>query len=650
MPAQSLPALRPPKMVQVGKWQRVDHSPEWGQRGFQRAIYRPGSLVGTALQGAPLAEIDRWFRDQWETWGQQVQHQRVEFKRLDDGTYEVDVLDNVGPIPDRVPYRQGIGDLRPELRSSLRIVLGWTYAGQPFVSDPESWPHALIGGSTNGGKSYLLMSLLTQMVDKPPSLVRLALADLKDGLLEEFNMLPHVVGPCAPSTPATLDLVRSMHQEMTARLDFLKSPVLIRYPTAETAAERAVSVMPFRELREWNKSMLHDLGRPDLAMPQVLLVVDEWKRAMDGSDGAKELKRLVDDLMRAGRSVGFHVWLCAQDPQKGDPAKGTETFPAGIMELAATRIAMGFGATDLMWRLTLNNRNLGHDKELLRGTRGDIPQGRGMIVAGNEGVPFQGLLIDRTRGSLIKEGGRTEQSSLLAQAQAAATFKPGARLLLERPYAPKGQVSQLVIDLSRSGDEAVQIEYAPAAPASCPARPRTDYTTLFDPPTRADRMGRPRDPNAPYREDDAPDPDDEPSPRRPSQVETRRLEPLTALRFLYRAQIAADAEGRGPIEVSRAKLGQLIRQDGRIAPGNVQLTYALRLLRNHGLLADEGRFARLAYGDWSEARDALRDALDADGPDDEDDPEGPDGASADEATDPADDEDDPDAAADGDEG
>jgi len=199
-----------------------------------------------------------------------------------------------------------------------------------------------------------------------------------------------------------------------------------------------------------------------------------------------------------------------------------------------------------------------------------------------------------------------------------------------------------VVDPQVPGDAAVQVELAareaPAAPA---VKPRVDYTRIFGPPTRADRIDRPRDPNAPYREHDEPDPDAEPTPRRPTQVETRRLEPLTALRFLYRAQIASDAEGGGPIEVSRAKLAEMIRQDGHIAPGNVQLTYALRLLRNRGLLTDEGRFSQLAYDDWTEARDALRDAAeDADGPEDEDGAEGSDAGSADDSVDLADDEDD----------
>ncbi len=613
-----------PRLRKLGVAQRIERSPEYGLRPFWRQLYRVDArlLRGTPLEGRTSREIDDFWRSAAAGW-EQRDHRKVVFSILENHDYQIDVLDDFEPVPDQVSFRSGYAAQRAELRSSLGLVIGATNGGQTLISNADAWPHAIIGGSSGGGKSVFVASLLAQVADKSPALVRLALGDLAGSDLGPFARLPHAIAPLADDLASVLALFGQVEAELTARQAFLTRPLAIRRPDgSHTEIEDGVP-----NLDTWNH-LVARLERPDLALPRVLVAIDEWKQAMDGSDQAMELAALAARVMRVGRKWGGRVWLIAQEPKKG---QGKDiTFPSDILANADTRIVLAKGGTALLWRLMLGDAaSFDADRPRLIGTRGDIVQGRGVFRSAGEDTVFQGLFLSREHDA---DDLSSELTRHIREAAKRAELRAEARLLVERPYAPTGRVLRVVIDPQVPGDAAIQVEHAAAPPASPAVKPRTDYTTLFDPPTRADRIGRPRDPNAPYREDDAPDPDadDEPSPRRPTQVETRRLEPLTALRFLYRAQIAADAEGGGPIEVSRAKLAEMIRQDGRIAPGNVQLTAALRLLRNRGLLADDGRCSRLAYDGWTEARDALRDAPeDADGTDDEDDAEGPDGASAD---------------------
>ncbi len=618
--AQGVPRLR-----KLGAAQRIERSPEYGLRPFWRQLYRvdPRLLRGTPLEGRTSREIDDFWRSAAAGW-EQRDHHKVVFVILENHDYQVDVLDDVEPIPDRVSFRSGYAAQRAGLRGSLGLVIGATNGGKPLTSNADTWPHAIIGGSSGGGKSVFVASLLAQVADKSPALVRLALGDLAGSDLGPFARLPHAIAPLADDLPAVLALFGQVEAELTARQAFLTRPLAIHRPDgSRTEIEDGVP-----SLDTWN-NLVARLERPDLALPRVLVAIDEWKQAMDGSDQAMELAALAARVMRVGRKWGGRVWLIAQEPKKG---QGKDiTFPSDILANADTRIVLAKGGTALLWRLMLGDAaSFDADRPRLIGTRGDIVQGRGVFRAAGEDTVFQGLFLSREHDA---DDLSSELTRHIREAARHAELRAEARLLLERPYAPSGRVLRVAVDPRVPGDAAVRIETAPA-PVPSPVKPRTDYTTFFDPPARADPVGQPRDPRAPYREDDAPDPDDEPTPRRPTQLETRRLAPLTALRFLYRAQIAADAQGVGPIEVSRTRLAEMIRQDGRIAPGNVQLTSTLRLLRNRGLLLDDGRCSRLAHGGWTAARDALGDAPgDADGSDAGDDGAGWNRPSADEASD-----------------
>ncbi len=605
MPASGTPGLPAPTLRPLGPPLRLERSPEYGVRGAWRRRYRAGSLRGTPLDGAPTARLDAWVRDAWERWGR-AQHQEVRVTVLPDGDYQVDILDREAPVPDRAGFAAAYGPQRDTLRGSLRLLLGVTHGGAPLLSDADAWPHAIIGGSSGGGKSVFVASLLAQVADRPPALVRLALGDLAGADLGPFARLPHAIGPLADDLPTTLALFRRVEAELALRQALLTAPVHVR--RSHGPVQEIEDGVP--NLDTWN-ALVTRLGRADLALPRVLVVVDEWKQAMDGSDAATELAALAARVMRVGRKWGGRVWLIAQEPKKG---QGRDvTFPSDILANADTRIVLAKGGTDLLWRLMLGDAaSFSADRARLVGSAGDIVQGRGVVRVAGETSVFQGLLLDRTHDA---DDLSSELTRHLRAAARAAALGPEARLLGERPYAPSGRVRRVVLDPGAPGDAAVQVEHAAGvaagadALASGPAGEpnRSPWADLFDGPVveyRRDAAGHLQRLGSPLPSAPEADPD-ETHPRRPTQYETRRLEPLTALRFIARAEARSRAGGEGPVEVSRVKLAEMIRSEGLTAPGNIQLDAALRALSGAGVLVPDGRYRRLAFDAWSEARDAL---------------------------------------------
>lgn len=77
---------------------------------------------------------------------------------------------------------------------SIPLMLGVTSHGESFNLDLVEQPHVLIAGSTGGGKSVLLSSLIGAIgIAKTPREVKLILVDTKKLDLPLFQNMPHVV-------------------------------------------------------------------------------------------------------------------------------------------------------------------------------------------------------------------------------------------------------------------------------------------------------------------------------------------------------------------------------------------------------------------------------------------------------------------------
>lgn len=152
------------------------------------------------------------------------------------------------------------------------------------------FPHWLIGGFTNSGKSNMVNAgLCTLISQQKPDDLRLVLIDLKGGLEFDFYYgIPHLHGDIVTSVSGVADMLAQLEALMHAR---------------------------FRKFRGLAKRLEdYRIRRPSDKMPRVLVVFDEVASIMEHGDLTKRIMASMRELTRMGRAVGIHVWLCTQRP------------------------------------------------------------------------------------------------------------------------------------------------------------------------------------------------------------------------------------------------------------------------------------------------------------------------------------------------
>jgi len=169
----------------------------------------------------------------------------------------------------------------------------------PFtLSLDDATPHMLLAGRSGAGKTNVLLVLLYALASHySPDELGLYLLDFKEGVsFVEFtptfndpSWVPHAqtVG-IESDREYGLAVLRTLSREMSRR----------------AAALKAAGVTKLADLRQ---------GRPDVAMPRLVVVIDEFQVLFAGNDTlARDAVATLEDLARKGRSYGIHLILASQ--------------------------------------------------------------------------------------------------------------------------------------------------------------------------------------------------------------------------------------------------------------------------------------------------------------------------------------------------
>ena len=182
--------------------------------------------------------------------------------------------------------------------SGLRTVVGRAGRGDCVLALDDATPHWLVGGRTGSGKTVFLLDVLYGLASRySPDELGLYLLDFKEGVsFAEFtptevdpSWIPHArtVG-IESDREYGLAVLRTLSREMTRRATELKR----------------AGVTKLADLRT---------RRPDVAMPRLLAVVDEFHVLFEGNDAvAQQAVALLEELARKGRSYGIHLILASQ--------------------------------------------------------------------------------------------------------------------------------------------------------------------------------------------------------------------------------------------------------------------------------------------------------------------------------------------------
>ena len=180
-----------------------------------------------------------------------------------------------------------------QAKSKISFAVGRDITGKSIVGDLKGMPHLLIAGSTGSGKSVCINSIITSILYKAdPDEVKLVLIDPKVVELGNYNGIPHLLVPVVtdPSKAA-------------ATLNWAVSEMTKRY--------KAFADAKVRDLSGYNEFVKSD-GRPDEAMPQVVIIIDELADLMMAAPS--QVEESICRLAQMARAAGMHLIVATQRP------------------------------------------------------------------------------------------------------------------------------------------------------------------------------------------------------------------------------------------------------------------------------------------------------------------------------------------------
>lgn len=177
------------------------------------------------------------------------------------------------------------------------LVLGSDWLGKVFIDDLCSLPHLLGAGSTGGGKSVWLRSLLASIVCiMNNQSVQIVLSDTKQVEFQDFAGSPFLLfGERATSVGKTIAQMKELHKMTDMRLG-------------------AIAAAGVRNLHEYNARFTPNDAKRE---PYIVLGIDELADLVDDGEAMYEL----DYITRKSRAAGIHVVATTQRPS-ADVLKG----------------------------------------------------------------------------------------------------------------------------------------------------------------------------------------------------------------------------------------------------------------------------------------------------------------------------------------
>ena len=309
----------------------------------------------------------------------------------------------------------------------LPVAMGKNAFGQDFVVDLAAMPHMLVAGATGAGKSVFINSLLVSLlVKKSPSQMKLILIDPKKLELAPYKKLPHLVMPVVTDAKtAAISLLWAV-QEMERRYSILQDMGVRNIEGFNEKLKTATPDMLARIHQHYeNESEDH------YELPYLVVVVDEFADLILNKAG-KEIEENICRLAQKARASGIHLVLATQRPS-------VDVVTGLIKANFPTRLAFKVSSSQDS-RTILNT--VGAEKLL----------GKGDMLYSN------GTTSIRGHSSFVEE--KEVEALTMKLEEMGQTFHEGAMTFLENggpeevdPYAFGSQISNSVISSGNSEDE-----------------------------------------------------------------------------------------------------------------------------------------------------------------------------------------------------
>ncbi|MEM7578309.1 MAG: FtsK/SpoIIIE domain-containing protein, partial [Cyanobacteria bacterium P01_A01_bin.80] len=157
----------------------------------------------------------------------------------------------------------------------------------------ENVTHVLGGGRTRGGKSQFEKAAILYLARRyPPSVVQLALSDVKRVTFSKFSQLPHLIAPVAKDAEKSAKLFSLLVEHMEAR-----------YQKFEKVGVETIG--------EFNQKFY-----PQIIMPRIVTLVDECFDLLTDKEYCDSIELDMMKLLAKAGGAGIHMMFYTQRPDK----------------------------------------------------------------------------------------------------------------------------------------------------------------------------------------------------------------------------------------------------------------------------------------------------------------------------------------------
>ncbi len=270
------------------------------------------------------------------------------------GTHFVGV-DLPRPTPEVVELLPLLAQLGQPEPGVLPIIIGRSPDGKTVIEDMSEFPHLLVAGATNSGKSVFLRSLLLCLLEQyRPGDIELVIVDPKQTDFSFFDGLPQLRGG---------QVIRDRNAAKDVLLELV-----------QTEMPRRQKLMAGRSLK------IKDFNRrfPNEALPPIIAMIDEYAQ-LTATLSKKDAEAFEQDLMSlaaVARSTGIHLVLATQRPS-ADVV--TSTLKANLDARIAFRVASAVNSRIVLDQGGAENL-LGRGDMLFRSPSGQVQRLQGAYI------------------------------------------------------------------------------------------------------------------------------------------------------------------------------------------------------------------------------------------------------------------------------